>query len=180
MMHSTRSPSTIFLRMSPSPDCCEESDPFASTTPATTPCGPSFEAMCCNEAKLAALLGGGVPYFQRGSPQSRFPAPVGNVLGQGRTRKDEVRLEVGVECMEERVAPPRAGGENEPRFPESQGSSSESPGRVIQFLAVHGDVVTLATVELPQSSQIGRTCLQTQSTGHRPCPCTAQSSLRGA
>jgi hypothetical protein len=34
-MHSTRSSWTIFFRISPSPDCWEDKDPLASTTPAT-------------------------------------------------------------------------------------------------------------------------------------------------
>ena len=48
-MQSTRSASTIALRISPSPDWFDDIEPFASTNPAT-PCGARWWMMCCTQA----------------------------------------------------------------------------------------------------------------------------------
>ena len=58
----------MFLRISPSPPDCEESEPFASTIP-IRPFGARCQIMCCNHAKFA-FPAGGVPYCQRTSSTS--------------------------------------------------------------------------------------------------------------
>ena len=57
MMQSTRSASTMFFRISPSPDWLEDMDPFASTNPAM-PRGARWWRKCCTQAKLAFPTGG--------------------------------------------------------------------------------------------------------------------------
>jgi predicted DNA-binding protein with PD1-like motif len=58
-MQSTRSASTIALRISPSPDWFDDIEPLASTKPAV-PFGAKWCMKCCTQAKLA-LPAGGVP-----------------------------------------------------------------------------------------------------------------------
>jgi hypothetical protein len=64
-MHSTRSASTIALRISPSLLVLLLIEPLASSS-AMLPCGARWWIMCCIHAKLA-LPAGGMPNFQRGS-----------------------------------------------------------------------------------------------------------------
>ena len=48
-MQATTSASTIARRISPSPDCLEDIEPLARTTPAL-PRSPSLERMCWSQA----------------------------------------------------------------------------------------------------------------------------------
>ena len=56
-MQSTRSASTMFLRISPSPDVEEDMEPLASTNPAM-PLGDRWCRKCWTQAKLAFPEGG--------------------------------------------------------------------------------------------------------------------------
>jgi hypothetical protein len=51
------------LRISPSPDCCDDIEPLANTMPAR-PLLDRRASMCCSQAKLA-LPSGGMPYPPR-------------------------------------------------------------------------------------------------------------------
>ena len=59
----TMSSSSMFLRISPSPEVVEVMVPLAITTPAS-PWGLSLEMMCCIQPKFA-FFSGGTPYIQR-------------------------------------------------------------------------------------------------------------------
>src|SRR5690625_7074241 len=66
-MQSTTLPSTIALRISPSPLLLLLMLPLARMTTAV-PLGARWWRMCCNQAKFA-LPAGGTPYFQRRSEE---------------------------------------------------------------------------------------------------------------
>ena len=87
-MQSTKSASSMALRISPSPDCCDDMEPLASTTPAVPP-GLRWCTMCCSQAKLA-LPFGGVPNFHRTSFFSLSAAPIRHI--ERRIGQNEVEL----------------------------------------------------------------------------------------
>src|SRR2546427_7122775 len=60
-MQSTKSASTMFLRISPSFDVLEDMEPLAKTKP-EIPMGERWWMKCCTQAKLA-LFFGGTPNF---------------------------------------------------------------------------------------------------------------------
>src|SRR5712691_3788160 len=131
-MQSTRSASTMLLRIPPPPDWFDDIEPLASTKPAT-PAGARWWTMCCIQAKLA-LPAGGAPYCQRLSLRKRSPAPVAHI--EGRVGKDEVGPQVGMAVVVEGVAVrdlavDATDGEVHARQP---------PGGIVRLLAVDRDV----------------------------------------
>ena len=88
----------MFLRISPSPPDCEESEPFASTMP-IRPFGARCQIMCCNHAKFA--LPEEAYHTASGHHQRVYPHPSPKV--EGGIRHNIIRFELRVTVIEERV-----------------------------------------------------------------------------
>ena len=173
-MQSTTSASIIARRISPSPDCVDDIEPLASTTPAV-PFGARWWRMCCSQAKLA-LPTGGVPNFQRASSRSRSP-PQSEMLKGGLARMKsnaQVRQFVLVEAA--LVVPADVGVD----AAHGEVHLAQPPGGVVALLPVDGDVAEPAAVGSRRTSPTARTCRRSRSRGRRRGPCRAPASRPGS